>query len=138
MKYEYLRSFPLREDQGTREKLKKRVFKTCACDLNDLYEDQALQPCLHDNERYTVLKESKQIFYSNKNPLIINLKGKLQKPFNFFLRCKTRPIWLAHLLVKYHLVCCKGIGQLNCDNRSQQHFEDIYGSFDFINATRTS
>ena len=36
----------------------------------------------------------------NKNPLIINLKGKLKKPFDFFLRCQTCLIWLAHLLVK--------------------------------------
>ena len=35
-----------------------------------------------------------------KNPLIINLKGKLQKPFDFFLRCQERRIWLAHLLVE--------------------------------------
>ena len=53
-----------------------------------------------DNERYTVLKESKQSFYSMKNPLIINLKGKLQKSFDFFLRCQTRRIWLAHLLIE--------------------------------------
>ena len=52
------------------------------------------------NRLYTVLKESKQSFYSMKNPLIVNLKGKLQKPFNFFLRCQTRRIWLAHLLVE--------------------------------------
>ena len=55
---------------------------------------------LHDNEGYTVLKESKQSFYSTKNPLIIDHKGKLQKPFNFFLRCQTRPIWLGHLFVE--------------------------------------
>ena len=36
----------------------------------------------------------------NENPLIINLKGKLQKPFDFFLRCQTRHIWFAHLLVE--------------------------------------
>ena len=30
----------------------------------------------------------------------INLKGKLQKPFDFFLRCQTCPILLAHLLVE--------------------------------------
>ena len=35
-----------------------------------------------------------------KNPPIINLKGKLQKPFDFFLGCQTRRIWLAHLLVE--------------------------------------
>ena len=29
-------------------------------------------------------KESKQIFCSTKHPLIINLKGKLQKPSYFF------------------------------------------------------
>ena len=40
----------------------------------------------YNNERYTVLKESKQSFYSMGNPLIINLKGKLQKPFDFFLK----------------------------------------------------
>ena len=32
----------------------------------------------------TLLKESKQNFYSTKKSLIINLKGKLQKPFYFF------------------------------------------------------
>ena len=32
----------------------------------------------------TVLKESKQSFYSTKNSPIINLKGKLLKPFYFF------------------------------------------------------
>ena len=52
------------------------------------------------NEQYTVLKESKQSFYSMKNPPIINLKGKLQKPFDFFLRCQKCCIWLAHLLVE--------------------------------------
>ena len=46
-----------------------------------------LQLCLHDNERYTALNESKQSFYSTKNPL--NLKDKLQKPSDFFLRCQT-------------------------------------------------
>ena len=55
---------------------------------------------LHDNERYTVLKESKQSFYSTKNSLIINLKEKLQKPFNFFLKCQTRHISLAYLMVE--------------------------------------
>ena len=45
---------------------------------------------------YTVLKESKQSFYSTKNLLIINLKGKLQKHF-----CSLkRRIWLAHLFVE--------------------------------------
>ena len=52
------------------------------------------------NERYTVLKESKQSFCSMENPLIIDLKGKLRKPFDFFLRCQTRCIWLAHSLVE--------------------------------------
>ena len=32
--------------------------------------------------------------------LIIKLKGKLQKPFDSFLRCHTCRIWLAHLLVE--------------------------------------
>ena len=44
--------------------------------------------------------ESKQSFYSTKNPVIINLKGKLQNPFDFFLRCQPRRISLAHLLVE--------------------------------------
>ena len=58
------------------------------------------------SERYAVLKESNQSFYSTKNlsnllkPLIINLKGKLQKPFDFLLRCQTRHVWLAHLFVE--------------------------------------
>ena len=30
------------------------------------------------SKRYTVLKESKQSFYSTNNPLIINIKGKLK------------------------------------------------------------
>ena len=48
-----------------------------------------------------------------KNPLIINLKGKLQSPFDFFLRYQTRRISIVHLLVKYHMVfSCGGIGQL--------------------------
>ena len=34
-----------------------------------------------------------------KNPPIMNLKEKLQKPFDFFLRCQKSRIWLAHLLV---------------------------------------
>ena len=49
----------------------------------------------------------------------------------------ARRIWLAHVLVEIpHLVlsCCR-IGQFNCDNRSQQHVEAIYGSFDFIGPT---
>ena len=86
------------------------------------------------------LKESKQSFCSRKNPLLINLEGKLQKPFDFFLRCQTCPIWLAYLLVEVpHVVLsCWGIGQFNCDNRSQQHVEAIHGSFGFIGPTRTS
>ena len=52
------------------------------------------------NTIYCIKKESKQSFYLTKNPLIINLKGKLQKPFGFFLRCQMRRIWLAHLLVE--------------------------------------
>ena len=54
---------------------------------------------LHDNERYTVLKESKQSFYPTKKSPIINLKGKLQS-ISIPLRCQTRRIWLAHLLVE--------------------------------------
>ena len=46
------------------------------------------------------VKESKQSFYSMKNPLIINLKGKLRKSLDFFLRCQTRRILLAHFLVE--------------------------------------
>ena len=52
------------------------------------------------SKRHTVLKESKQSFYSMKNPQIINLKGKLQKAFDFILRCQTTRIWFAHLLVE--------------------------------------
>ena len=57
-------------------------------------------PCMIMSERYTVLKEPKQSFYSAKNPLIVNLKGKLQKPFDFILRCQKRGIWLTHLFVE--------------------------------------
>ena len=32
---------------------------------------------------------------------------------------------------------CGRIGEFNCDNRSQQHFEAIYGSFDFIGPAHT-
>ena len=45
-------------------------------------------------------KESKQSFYSTKNSLVINLKGKLFKSLSISLRCQTRRIWLAHLLVE--------------------------------------
>ena len=69
-----------------------------------------------------------------KNPLIINLKGKLQKPFDFFLRCQTcRRIWLVHLLVEVPRRF-----ELLSDNRSQQHVEAIHETFDFISPTRTS
>ena len=77
------------------------------------------------------IKRSKQSFYSMKNPLIINLKGKLQKPSDFFLRCQTRRAVFGLLTcwLKYHVVLsCGGIGQFNYDNRSQQHVEAIYGS----------
>ena len=67
-----------------------------------------------------------------KNPLIISLKGELQKPFDFISRCQTvfglLTCWLKYLLV----LSCRGIGQFNCDDRSQQHVEAIYRSFDFI------
>ena len=33
---------------------------------------------------------------------------------------------------------CGGIGQFSCDNRSKQHAEAMYGSFDYIGPTRTS
>ena len=78
------------------------------------------------------INESKQSFYAMKNPLIINLKGKLHKPFHFFLDA------CSLVGLKYHLVLsCGGIAQFSCDNRSQQHVEAIYGSFDFIGPTRT-
>ena len=75
-----------------------------------------------------------------KNSVFINLKGKLQKPFDFLFEMSDAP-YLACSLVwfKYHVVLsCGGIGQFNCDNRSQQHVEAIYGRFDFIGSTRTS
>ena len=66
-----------------------------------------------------------------KNPPIVNLKGKLP------LICQTRHLWLAHLLVETDQVVlsCERTGQFNCDNRSKQHVEAIYGSF--IGPTRT-
>ena len=57
-----------------------------------------------------------------KDPLIMNFKGKLQKPFDFFLRCQTRRIWVARRICWLK----SGIGQFNCDNRSQQHVEAMY------------
>ena len=51
------------------------------------------------SERYTVSKESKQSFYSTKNALIINLKGKLQKHFDFFLTYQPDALYLACSLV---------------------------------------
>ena len=63
---------------------------------------------------------------------IINLKGKLQKPSDVRLAI----FGLLSCRLKYHVVLsCGGIGQFNCDNRSQQHAEAIYGSFDFIGTT---
>ena len=50
-------------------------------------------------KRSTLLKESKESFYSTKNPPVINLKGKLRKPLDFFSRCQTCCIWLAHLFI---------------------------------------
>ena len=90
-------------------------------------------------KRYTVLKESKQSFHLTKNPLVINFKGKLKKPLDFLLRCQTRCIWFAHLLVEIP----RGFElqrnwSLNCDNRSQQHVAAIYESFGFIGPTCTS
>ena len=52
---------------------------------------------LHDNERHTVLNEAKQSFYSMKNLLIINLKGKLQKPF-YFLKMTDVPYLVCSLV----------------------------------------
>ena len=87
---------------------------------------------------YTVLKESEQNFFSTKNPLNIDLKGELQKPFDFFSRCQT-VFGLLTCWLKYHVILsCGGIGQFNCDNRSQQHVEAVYESFDFVGPTRTS
>ena len=79
-----------------------------------------------------MLKESKQSFYSTRNSLIINLKGKLQKPFNV-----RRAIFgLLTCWLKYQVVfSCGGIGQFNCDDKSQQYVKAIYGSFDFIGPT---
>ena len=46
VKYKYLRSLELCEDQGIHEKV-KNLFVTCACDLiYDLYGDQALSSSL--------------------------------------------------------------------------------------------
>ena len=50
------------------------------------------------NFAYTIMSDI-QSFNSVKNPLIINLKGQLEKPFYFFLRCQTPRNWLPHLLV---------------------------------------
>ena len=90
--------------------------------------------CSHDNEPYTVLKESKQSFCPTKNSLMISLKGKLQKPFD-----GRRPIFgLLTCWFKYYVVLSwGGFGQLNFDNRSQ-NVEAIYGSLDFIGPTHTS
>ena len=49
---------------------------------------------------FITLLESEQSLYSTKNPLIINLKGKLRNLFDFFYSCQTRRIWLAHMLVE--------------------------------------
>ena len=44
--------------------------------------------------------QNKSFIQRKVSPLIINLKRKLQKPFHFCLRCQTRHIRLAHLLVE--------------------------------------
>ena len=68
--------------------------------------------------------------------LYYNLKGKLQKHFYF---CKMSDAPYLTCWLKYHMVLsCRGIGQFNCDNRSQERAEAIYGSFDFIGPTGTS
>ena len=78
--------------------------------------------CLHDIERYTVLKESKQSFYSTKTPLIINLKKKSKGLLQFSFKMPDAPyLACSHLLIEiprgFEL---RRIGQFNCDNRSQQ------------------
>ena len=46
---------------------------------------------------------------------------------------------MSDILMKYHVVLnFGGIGQFNCNNKSQQRAEAIYGSFDFIGPTHTS
>ena len=48
-------------------------------------------------------------------------------------------IGLLTYWLKYQVVwSCRGIGQFSCHNRSQQHVEAIYGSFDFISPARAS
>ena len=81
------------------------------------------------------------ILYQNKASIQrkIHLKEKLQKPFYFFKMSDSAVFGLLTCWLKYYMVLsCGGIGQFNCDNRSQQHVEAIYESFDFIGPTRTS
>ena len=65
-------------------------------------------------------------FYLTKSPLLTskeNCKSTSMSDTVFgLLTC-----WL-----KYHVILsCGGIDQFNYDNRSQQHAEDIYGSYYF-------
>ena len=47
------------------------------------------------------LKNQTKASIHQKKSLIVNLIGKLQKPFDFFSRCQTRRrIWLVQLLVE--------------------------------------
>ena len=46
---------------------------------------------------------------------------------------------MSDIPMKYNVVLiCGRIGQFNCNNKSQQRAEAIYGSFDFIGPTHTS
>ena len=51
------------------------------------------------NFAYTIMENS------TKNPLIINLKGKLQKPFDFFLRYAVFGLLTCQLKYQVILSC---------------------------------
>ena len=73
--------------------------------------------------------------------IIINLKGKLEKPF-YFVKLSDAP-YLTCSLVNWNTMCmwfwvAEELVSSNCDNRSQQQVEAIYGSFNFNSPTRIS
>ena len=72
VKYEYLRSLQLCEDQGIHGKLKNTCSQTYACDPYHLYGDQALRSILvlkmsynKDFKDFQAMKEKKADFFTH-------------------------------------------------------------------------
>ena len=88
---------------------------------------------------YTIMSDILYKKSQDKNPLIINLKGNCKSLLISFEDARRAVFGVLTCWLTYHVVLsCRGIGQFNCNNSSQQHVETIYGSFDFVSPTHTS